>query len=175
MSTFKTTMGTSLFQLYILVPLLVACPPCISVVLHNSSDHYHHISNTSLSLSLTIAKIILRLSCLIAGSGGSSSAKNIIYILCPSFIPPATTTKIYFEAGAGEGVALSSPLSSAPACSSSEQPPPSSFAFSLATLCHESTCAASQASVTSLVSLSERTCSAQSLAGILIQICVEGN
>jgi hypothetical protein len=31
---------------YILAPLLVACPPCISV-LHNSSDH--HISNTSLS------------------------------------------------------------------------------------------------------------------------------
>jgi hypothetical protein len=33
---------------YILAPLLIACPPCISV-LHNSSDH--HISNTSLSLS----------------------------------------------------------------------------------------------------------------------------
>jgi hypothetical protein len=29
--------------------------------------------------------------------------------------------KIYFEAGAGEGIALSSPLPSAPASSSSEQ------------------------------------------------------
>jgi hypothetical protein len=38
------------------------------------------------------------------------------HIFCPSFTPP--TTKIYFEAGAGKGVALSS----------------SSFAFSLATL-----------------------------------------
>lgn len=44
----------------------------------------------------------------------------------------------------------------------------SSLALSLATLCHGSTCAMSQASVTSLVSLSERTCSAQFVAGILL-------
>jgi hypothetical protein len=53
----------------------------------------------------------------------------------------------------------------------------SSLAFSLATLSWIDLRYMSQASMTSLVvSLSGRTCSAQSLAGILlIQICVEGN
>jgi hypothetical protein len=41
--------------------------------------------------------------------------------------------------------------------------------------CHGSTCTVSQASVTSVVSVSQGACSAQFVAGILIQICVEGN